>query len=76
LWARGYFCAGVGPVDEDTIRRYIENLQWDEPGTICPHRQRPRQPKKLNDYRLKAGRLGVATESRLIAAEAAWKAPG
>ncbi len=32
LWARGYFCASVGAVDEDTIRRYIENQQWDDPG--------------------------------------------
>jgi len=23
LWARGYFCATVGAVDEDTIRRYL-----------------------------------------------------
>ena len=30
LWARGYFCATVGAVDEDTIRRYIENQKWDE----------------------------------------------
>jgi putative transposase len=32
LWARGYFCASVGAVDEETIRRYIENQQWDDPG--------------------------------------------
>jgi putative transposase len=32
LWARGYFCATVGAVDEDTIRRYIENQQWDDLG--------------------------------------------
>ena len=32
LWARGYFCANVRAVDEDTIRRYIENQQWDDPG--------------------------------------------
>ena len=25
LWARGYFCATVGAVDETTIRQYIEN---------------------------------------------------
>jgi len=30
LWARGYFCATVGAVDEDTIRRYIENQKWDQ----------------------------------------------
>jgi len=30
LWARGYFCATVGAVDEDTIRRYIESQKWDE----------------------------------------------
>jgi len=30
LWARGYFCATVGAVDEDTIKRYIENQQWND----------------------------------------------
>jgi putative transposase len=30
LWARGYFCATVGVVDEQTIKAYIENQKWDE----------------------------------------------
>ena len=30
LWARGYFCATVGAVDEKTIQEYIENQKWDE----------------------------------------------
>jgi putative transposase len=30
LWARGYFCASVGAVDEETIKQYIENQKWDE----------------------------------------------
>ena len=30
LWARGYFCASVGAVDEDTIKKYIEDQKWDE----------------------------------------------
>ena len=30
LWARGYFCATVGSVDEETIKKYIENQQWDQ----------------------------------------------
>ena len=30
LWARGYFCATVGAVDEETIKQYIENQKWDE----------------------------------------------
>ena len=30
LWARGYFCATVGAVDEATIAKYIENQKWDE----------------------------------------------
>lgn len=30
LWARGYFCATVGAVDEETIRAYIENQKWDQ----------------------------------------------
>ena len=32
LWARGYFCATVGAVDEDTIKRYIEDQKWDGDG--------------------------------------------
>jgi putative transposase len=32
LWARGYFCATVGAVDEKTVREYIENQKWDEEG--------------------------------------------
>ena len=32
LWARGYFCASVGAVDEKTIREYIENQRWDDVG--------------------------------------------
>jgi putative transposase len=30
LWARGYFCATVGSVDEATIKEYIENQKWNE----------------------------------------------
>ena len=30
LWARGYFCASVGAVDEDTIKKYIESQKWDD----------------------------------------------
>ena len=30
LWARGYFCASVGAVDEETIQRYIESQKWDD----------------------------------------------
>ena len=30
MWARGYFCATVGAVDEATIKAYIENQQWGE----------------------------------------------
>jgi putative transposase len=30
LWARGYFCATVGAVDEGTIKAYIENQEADE----------------------------------------------
>jgi putative transposase len=30
LWARGYFCASVGAVDEETIKKYVENQKWDE----------------------------------------------
>jgi putative transposase len=27
LWARGYFCASVGSITEETIRQYIENQE-------------------------------------------------
>ena len=30
LWARGYFCATVGAVDERAVMAYIESQQWDE----------------------------------------------
>jgi putative transposase len=30
LWARGYFCATVGAVDEKTVKEYIENQKWDD----------------------------------------------
>ena len=30
LWARGYFCASVGAVDERVIMADIENQRWDE----------------------------------------------
>ena len=30
MWARVYFCATVGAVDEATIKAYIENQKWDE----------------------------------------------
>ena len=30
LWARGYFCATVGAVNEDMIRHYVENQSEDE----------------------------------------------
>ena len=30
LWARGYFCATVGAVDEKTIREYIEKQKFED----------------------------------------------
>ena len=30
LWSRGYFCATVGAVDEETVKRYVENQKDDE----------------------------------------------
>ena len=30
LWARGYFCATVGAVDQETIKKYIESQQWHD----------------------------------------------
>jgi putative transposase len=30
LWARGYFCATVGAVDEKTVMAYIESQKWEQ----------------------------------------------
>ncbi len=30
MWARGYFCATVGAVDEARTNGYIESQTWDE----------------------------------------------
>ena len=30
MWARGYFCATMGAVDEATIKAYIGNQAWEE----------------------------------------------
>jgi putative transposase len=30
LWARGYFCATVGAVDEAKIKEYIESQKWED----------------------------------------------
>ena len=30
LWARGYFCATVGAVNEEMIKKYIENQAEEE----------------------------------------------
>ena len=30
LWAREYFCATVGAVDEKKVMEYIECQKWDE----------------------------------------------
>ena len=32
LWARGYFCATVGAVDEESIKQYIESQKWEDDG--------------------------------------------
>lgn len=30
LWVRGYFCATVGSVTEETIKRYIESQEFSD----------------------------------------------
>ena len=30
LWARGYFCATAGAVDEKRVMAYIESQKWDQ----------------------------------------------
>ena len=32
LWARGYFCATVGTVTDEVIKRYIEGQRWEDDG--------------------------------------------
>ena len=32
LWARGYFCATVGTVTDEVIKRYIEGQKWEDDG--------------------------------------------
>ena len=32
LWARGYFCATVGTVTAEMIKKYIENQTWQDDG--------------------------------------------
>ena len=32
LWARGYFCATVGNITDEIIKRYIEDQKWDDDG--------------------------------------------
>jgi len=32
LWARGYFCATVGRVTEEIIKKYIEEQKWEDDG--------------------------------------------
>ena len=32
LWARGYFCATVGTVTAEMIKRYIEEQKWQDDG--------------------------------------------
>lgn len=34
LWGRGYFCATVGSVTEETIRHYIENQEEADKGDV------------------------------------------
>src|SRR3954462_3471630 len=41
LWARGYFCAMVGAVDEDTIKAYIENQSGTKTTRTSRLRRRP-----------------------------------
>lgn len=32
MLARGYFCATVGTVTDEMIKRYIDEQKWDEDG--------------------------------------------
>jgi len=45
LWARGYFCATVGAVNEEMIKKYIEN-QADEEGSFKVWDTEPKAEEK------------------------------
>jgi hypothetical protein len=30
MWTRGHFCATMRPLDEATIKAYVESQKWDE----------------------------------------------
>jgi len=32
MWARGYFCATVGTVTDEIIKKYIEDQRWSDDG--------------------------------------------
>ena len=32
MWARGYFCATVGTVTDEVIKKYIEGQEWSDDG--------------------------------------------
>ncbi len=32
LWARGYFCATVGTVTDEVMKKYIESQAWEDDG--------------------------------------------
>ena len=32
MWARGYFCATVGTVTDEVIKKYIEGQEWTDDG--------------------------------------------
>ena len=44
LWARGYFCATVGAVNEEQIKRYIENQSEDEGEFKVGDEERTKKP--------------------------------
>ena len=47
LWARGYFCASVGAINEETIRQYIENQDEAEGEFKVWDLERRKDPKNL-----------------------------
>jgi hypothetical protein len=54
LWARGYFCASVGAMDEETIRKYIESQQWEDSGENFKS-PRPASLRRLSAVSLPGG---------------------
>jgi putative transposase len=70
LWARGYFCATVGAVNEEMIKKYIEN-QTEEEGSFKVWDVEPKTEEKSKGAlgRFICWLTGFSLSSRIYAAK-------